>query len=82
MPKGSSPDKRCGVYRPTPASGTGEATASGGGVHRPSGAALPSAGSLPGDREGQYSICVNDQWRVSFIWTDRGAMEIEITDYH
>ena len=38
--------------------------------------------ALRGDRRGQYSIRVNDQWRVRFIWTDRGAMEIEVTDYH
>ena len=38
--------------------------------------------SLRGDREGQYSIRVNDQWRVCFIWTDQGAMEIEVIDYH
>ena len=38
--------------------------------------------ALRGDREGQHSIRVNDQWRVCFIWTDRGAMEIEVTDYH
>ena len=38
--------------------------------------------ALHGDREGQYSIRVNDQWRVCFIWTDRGAMEVEVTDYH
>ena len=38
--------------------------------------------ALRGDREGQYSIRVNDQWRVCFVWTDRGAMEIEVTDYH
>ncbi len=38
--------------------------------------------ALRGDREGQYSIRINDQWRVCFIWTDRGAMEIEVTDYH
>lgn len=38
--------------------------------------------ALRGDREGQYSIRVNDQWRVCFIWTERGAMEIEVTDYH
>ena len=37
---------------------------------------------LRGDRQGQYSIRVNDQWRVCFVWTDRGAMEIEVTDYH
>lgn len=37
---------------------------------------------LRGDRSGQYSIRVNDQWRVCFIWTAQGAMEIEVTDYH
>ena len=38
--------------------------------------------ALRGDRKGQFSIRVNDQWRVCFLWTDDGAMEIEITDYH
>ena len=38
--------------------------------------------SLRGDRKGQYSIRVNDQWRVCFHWTDRGAAEIEVVDYH
>ena len=38
--------------------------------------------ALGGDRSGQYSIRINDQWRVCFRWTERGAMEIEITDYH
>lgn len=38
--------------------------------------------ALRGDRQGQYSIRINDQWRVCFVWTDRGAMEIEVTDYH
>ena len=38
--------------------------------------------AVRGDREGQYSIRINDQWRVCFIWTDRGALEIEVTDYH
>ena len=38
--------------------------------------------ALRGDRKGQYSIRVNNQWRVCFVWTDRGAMEIEVTDYH
>ena len=38
--------------------------------------------ALRGNREGQYSIRINDQWRVCFIWTGQGAMEIEITDYH
>lgn len=35
-----------------------------------------------GEREGHHSIRVNDQWRVCFLWTEHGAMEIEITDHH
>ena len=38
--------------------------------------------ALRGDRKGQHSIRINDQWRVCFSWTEQGAMEIEITDYH
>ena len=38
--------------------------------------------ALRGDRKGQYSIRINDQWRICFRWTDRGAREIEVTDYH
>ena len=38
--------------------------------------------ALRGDRPGQHSIRINDQWRVCFIWTDQGAMEIEVVDYH
>lgn len=37
---------------------------------------------LRGDREGQYSIRVNDQWRVCFSWSDGDAEDVEITDYH
>jgi toxin HigB-1 len=37
---------------------------------------------LRGDREGQHSIRVNDQWRICFIWTDGGAHHVEIVDYH
>jgi proteic killer suppression protein len=37
---------------------------------------------LKGDREGQHSIKINDQWRVCFRWTDGGAEEVEIVDYH
>ena len=37
---------------------------------------------LRGNRAGQLSIRVNDQWRVCFRWTAEGAAEIEITDYH
>ena len=38
--------------------------------------------SLHGDRLGQHSIRVNDQWRVCFRWTGQGAVDIEVTDYH
>lgn len=37
---------------------------------------------LSGDREGQYSIRINDQWRICFEWRDGDAYEVEITDYH
>ncbi|GIK57222.1 MAG: plasmid maintenance system killer family protein [Chloroflexi bacterium] len=37
---------------------------------------------LHGDREGQYSIRINDQWRICFIWQDGDAYEVEIVDYH
>ena len=37
---------------------------------------------LTGDRKGQYSIRVNDQWRVCFEWRDGHAYEVEIVDYH
>ncbi|MBM4340111.1 MAG: excinuclease ABC subunit A [Deltaproteobacteria bacterium] len=38
--------------------------------------------ALKGDRAGQYSIRINDQWRVCFCWTDAGAENVEIIDYH
>ena len=38
--------------------------------------------ALRGHRKGQHSIRINDQWRVCFRWTEQGAVEIEITDYH
>ncbi|OPY61018.1 MAG: Toxin HigB-1 [Syntrophorhabdaceae bacterium PtaU1.Bin034] len=37
---------------------------------------------LKGDREGQLSIRINDQWRVCFKWKDGDAHEVEIADYH
>ena len=37
---------------------------------------------LTRDRKGQYSIRVNDQWRVCFEWRDGHAYEVEIVDYH
>jgi toxin HigB-1 len=37
---------------------------------------------LKGDREGQYSIRINDQYRICFIWRDGDAYNVEIVDYH
>ncbi len=37
---------------------------------------------LKGDREGQHSIRINDQWRVCFRWIDGNAFDVEISDYH
>ena len=37
---------------------------------------------LHGDREGQHSIRVNDQWRVCFRWRDGNAHNVQIVDYH
>lgn len=37
---------------------------------------------LKGDRAGQYSIRINDRWRICFRWTGAGAEEVEIVDYH
>ena len=37
---------------------------------------------LKGDRQGQYSIRINDQWRICFAWRDGRAYEVEIADYH
>jgi proteic killer suppression protein len=38
--------------------------------------------ALAGDRRGQYSIRINDQWRICFTWTERGPADVEIVDYH
>ena len=37
---------------------------------------------LVGDRKGQYSIRINDQWRICFRWSDGDANDVEVTDYH
>jgi toxin HigB-1 len=37
---------------------------------------------LSGDRAGQHSIRINNQWRMCFRWTDAGPAEVEIVDYH
>jgi len=38
--------------------------------------------ALSGDRKGQYSIRINDQWRLCFKWGTEGASDVEIVDYH
>jgi len=38
--------------------------------------------ALKGDRKGQHSIRVNDQWRICFKWKDGNSYDVEITDYH
>lgn len=38
--------------------------------------------ALSGDRAGQHSIRINDQFRICFVWRDGDAYEVEITDYH
>lgn len=38
--------------------------------------------SLRGDREGQHSIRINDRYRICFRWTEAGAEDVEIVDYH
>jgi len=47
-------------------------------------AALPSNRfeSLSGDRQGQHSIRINQQWRICFEWSSDGPENVEITDYH
>lgn len=37
---------------------------------------------LSGDRRGEHSIRINDQWRVCFVWSPAGPTDVEITDYH
>lgn len=39
-------------------------------------------GKLRGDRNGQYSVRVNQQWRICFRWTSAGPEDVEIVDYH
>ena len=38
--------------------------------------------ALKGDRKGQYSIRINDQWRICFVWSGLGPVNVEIVDYH
>ncbi len=38
--------------------------------------------ALKGNRKGQHSILINDQFRICFIWTKNGPIDVEIVDYH
>jgi toxin HigB-1 len=38
--------------------------------------------ALAGNRRGQHSIRINDQYRICFVWSEHGAEEVEIVDYH
>ena len=38
--------------------------------------------ALRGDRKGQHSIRLNEQWRICFVWTKAGPTQVEIVDYH
>jgi proteic killer suppression protein len=38
--------------------------------------------ALKGSRSGQHSIRINEQWRICFRWTEAGASDVEIVDYH
>ncbi len=38
--------------------------------------------ALKGNRAGQHSIRINEQWRVCFVWHDEGVLDVEIVDYH
>lgn len=38
--------------------------------------------ALKGDRRGQHSIRINDQWRICFVWKDGGAEDVQVVDYH
>ena len=38
--------------------------------------------ALRGNRAGQHSVRINDQWRICFVWTDAGPEQVEIVDYH
>ena len=38
--------------------------------------------ALKGDRAGHYSVRINDQWRICFVWTEQGPADVEIVDCH
>ncbi len=49
---------------------------------QPQQAGFPLTHKLKGDREGQFSIRINKQWRICFEWLDGDAYSVEIADYH
>ena len=51
-------------------------------IRVPKGANLHRLEELKGDRKGQYSIRINDQWQICFVWRDGDAFDVEIADYH
>jgi proteic killer suppression protein len=54
-------------------------------AHEPRDLAAPPGNrleELSGSRRGQHSIRINDQWRVCFVWSEGGANDVEIVDYH
>ena len=38
--------------------------------------------AMKGDRKGQHNVRINDQWRICFVWTSTGPVDVEIVDYH
>lgn len=51
-------------------------------IHDPLGRPNNRMEKLKGDRTGQHSVRINDQWRICFVWKADGPYEVEITDYH
>ena len=51
-------------------------------LRSPPGNRLEALEALEGDRQGQYSIRINQQWRLCFVWREGDAHDVEIVDYH
>lgn len=75
-PRGMAPDLAIAAQRKLRAIDAAERL---GDLRAPPGNRLEA---LRGDRAGQYSIRINDQWRIVFSWREDGAHEVEIVDYH
>jgi len=74
--KGFPPDLRRRAQRKLLQIGAAEALSD---LNSPPGNRLEA---LKGDRAGQHSIRINEQWRICFRWTHQGAEDVEIVDYH